>query len=173
MHAEAMSWLQTIRRALLGRRDVVCELGSRDVNGSPRELFTDAVVYVGVDMVEGPGVDVVADAAGWTPDPWLRFDLVVCTEVLEHAFGAPDICANAHRLLRPGGVFVITAAGPKREPHSGIDGGPLREKEFYGNVRVEELRGWLGLFAAVLIDQSGDGRDVYALAIKGRESHVG
>ncbi|MDB0050250.1 hypothetical protein N9F31_02215, partial [Pseudomonadales bacterium] len=37
----------------------VLEIGSYDVNGSIRSLF-NAQNYVGVDLVEGPGVDVVA-----------------------------------------------------------------------------------------------------------------
>ena len=40
----------------------VLEIGSYDVNGTVRKLFAAAGHYVGVDLVEGPGVDVVGSA---------------------------------------------------------------------------------------------------------------
>jgi hypothetical protein len=37
----------------------VLEMGSYNVNGSVRDMFALAGRYVGVDLVEGPGVDLV------------------------------------------------------------------------------------------------------------------
>ena len=57
----------------------VLEIGSYDVNGSIRSLF-DTEHYVGVDLVAGPGVDVVAD--GQSVDyPDATFDVVLSCEV--------------------------------------------------------------------------------------------
>jgi SAM-dependent methyltransferase len=166
MHIEAMDFLRRMA-ALLPRPRLVCELGSRDVNGTPRPLFADALLYVGVDRRPGPGVDVVAEADDWSPEPWLPFDLVVCAEVLEHAPHAGNICQMAHYLLRPGGLFLVTAAGPARDPHS-VDGEEeVPEGEFYRNVSEGMLREWLAPFALVLTMPGRDGQDVYALAVKG------
>src|SRR5437660_12882406 len=38
----------------------VLEIGSYDVNGSVRSLFSAAHEYVGVDLQGGPGVDLIA-----------------------------------------------------------------------------------------------------------------
>lgn len=121
----------------------VLELGSRNINGSVRHLFAGASEYVGVDPVDGPDVDIVGDGATITVPG--MFDVVVCTEVLEHvddatAFG---IIWNAWRHLCSGGVFVMTCAGPGRHPHSAIDENPIRPWEFYRNVDRDLLAGWL------------------------------
>lgn len=165
MHIEAMDWLRRVK-SLVGPRPRVCDLGSRNVNGGARDVFgPDAAFYVGVDVRAGEGVDVVADAANWHLGPRLLFDLVVSTEVLEHAGNAAAICANAYRLLRSGGVFLVTAAGVRRAPHS-VDGTALPEGEHYAGVSETDLRAWLTGFAVVLI-QDRDGQDICALAVKG------
>jgi len=122
----------------------VLELGSRNINGSVRHLFADAATYVGVDPVDGPDVDIVGD--GSTIEVLFdSFDVVVCTEVLEHVDDtiAAGIIANAHRHLVPGGRFVMTCAGPGRGAHSAIDERPIRPWEFYRNVDDVTLDGWL------------------------------
>jgi SAM-dependent methyltransferase len=119
----------------------VLDLGGRDVNGTPRRLFRKAAAYVSVDLRDGPGVDIVADAA----DLHLRerFDVVVSTELLEHTPRGEAIVAAAHRHLTPGGTFLATMAGPGREPH-GASGEPrLPRGEYYGNVDPEALEGWI------------------------------
>jgi SAM-dependent methyltransferase len=138
------------------------EVGSRIVNGTVRSLFTGCE-YVGIDVVAGDGVDVVADGAHYESE---LFDCVVCTEVLEHAENAAGICENVSRLLRPGGYFLVTAAAPPRTPHS-VDGGPLRDGEFYRNITVETLFSWLD-WASLLSFERDDG-DVRVLAKKKKE----
>jgi hypothetical protein len=114
----------------------VVEFGARDVNGSVRPLFVGAR-YVGVDIAPGYGVDVVADAVTWrTPD---RYQAVVCCEVAEHTPDWPGIVESAFAALEPGGVLILTAAGPGREPHSAVDGGPIRPGEYYVNIEADDL----------------------------------
>jgi SAM-dependent methyltransferase len=139
----------------------VVEIGARDVNGSVRPLFGDCE-YVGIDIRPGPGVDVVADAESFvTADA----DCVVCTEVLEHAPNAEAICRNALSWLRPGGVFIVTAAGPGRRPHSAIDEQPIRRDEHYANVSFADLSSWLAEASTVSIDCSVPG-DIRAVAFR-------
>ena len=62
----------------------VLEFGARNVNGSPRQLverILGPVPYTGVDLEEGPGVDLVADM---TQDFSRRASIVLCLETLEH-----------------------------------------------------------------------------------------
>lgn len=138
----------------------VVEFGSLNINGTVRALFDGE--YVGVDRVDGPGVDVVADAATYTRPR--KADCVVCCEVLEHHRHPKRLIDNAHRLLRKGGVLILTAACDPRQPHSAVDGGPLLDGEFYRNVNPATLRRWLTLFTESEVDVSGE--DVRAVAVK-------
>ena len=154
MHDAAFAYVAaTVNRHQLGGN--VLDVGGRNINGTCRHLFNDGC-YVVVDIADGSDVDVVADAA--TLDLPVRFDVVVCTEVLEHTDQASAIVATAYRHLVAGGVFVATMAGTGRAPHSAVDGGPLRPDEFYRNVTADDLTGWLtdAGFDATDIDDIGD-----------------
>lgn len=140
MHAEAFAYVERFRtEAALS----VLDLGGRNVNGTVRDLFPNAD-YTALDILPGDGVDIVANAASWTPDR--QYDLVVCTEVFEHTPEWPQILRVAAAACKPGGRIVLTMAGPGRPEHSAIDGGPRRPDEHYGNVAPEDLRA--GLLAA-------------------------
>lgn len=162
MHQTAYDWVACKAKELPARRSVL-EFGSRNVNGTTRPLFASAERYHGVDVREGPCVDQVADAATFTTDE--RFDTVVCTEVLEHTDKAQEICHNAYKHLLSGGVFIMTAAGEGRAPHSAVDGGTLRDGEYYGNVNTTDLRSWMGDFSLVMVNTETPG-DIYAIGIK-------
>lgn len=142
-------------------RRAVVELGARDINGGVSQLFMGASHYVGVDVAEGQGVDVVADAATFQPD--FQPDTVVCCEVLEHAQNADRIVQNAIEMLAPGGVFIMTCATDPRKPHSAEDGRLISGgQEFYRNVDAEMFRYWiLPLPSEIEIDErAGDLRAV-------------
>lgn len=141
----------------------VLEIGSLDINGSIRGLFGGRP-YLGIDVVPGPSVDLLADGATYQPE--ILHAIVVCCEVLEHTPHGEAICRNAARALQPGGVFVLTAAGIGRPPHSAVDGGPLRAGEFYCNVTADELEAWLSDFTEVAIETNPRAGDIYAIARK-------
>jgi SAM-dependent methyltransferase len=146
----------------------VLEIGSCDVNGSVRPLFPAATRYHGLDIVAGPGVDEVADAADWHAPG--AFDVVVSTEVLEHAPRWRDVVRNAWEALRPGGVLVLTCATEPRPAHSAIDGWEVRAGEHYANVEpdeVLELLAHLGCRSWTL-ETHGDRGDLYLDARKPR-----
>lgn len=134
MHDEAREWVWQHAHTRPGRG---LDIGGRDVNGHCRDLFP-AIGWTVLDIDPGPGVDIVADASTWTPDR--EYDLVLSTEVFEHTASWPEICATAYRACAPGGLLVLTMAGPGRGAHSAVDGGPLRAGEYYGNVSPDELR---------------------------------
>lgn len=65
--------------------------------------------YVGVDLGEGPGVDVVCPAEDLVARFGAEsFDLVVCTEMLEHVREWRVVVDNLKRLVAPDGLLVIT-----------------------------------------------------------------
>jgi len=75
-----------------------------DFLGSGAELVT-------LDLFAGEGVDHVVDVAEM-PFGDDEFDIVLCTQVLEHVPNPEAVCRELYRVLRPGGVAVVTA------PHS-------------------------------------------------------
>ena len=162
MHPEAYEFVQ---RAVNehGPFDTVVEFGSIDINGAVRPLFGDAD-YTGVDLVEGPGVDVVTDVSTYTHPR--KVDCVVCCEVLEHTPDGKKILANAASLLKAKGVLILTAATDPREPHSAVDGAQVREGEFYRNVKIPTLRRWLAPFSAIDIEVDETAGDVRVVAVK-------
>ena len=164
MHAEAFAFVQTVVTAH-GVPASVVEIGARCINGSIRPLFHGAA-YTGIDIAPGLWVDVVADGATWQPPA--PVDCVVCCEVLEHAEQAAAICANAAAMLRPGGLFIVTAATDPRAPHSGTDGGALRPGEFYRNVSLANLADWLVPFFATIhmVEVDVAHGDIRAVAIR-------
>jgi hypothetical protein len=171
MHEGAFKFVAKTLDQLEPRYSVI-ELGSRTVagpwpySGPVRPLFNGVKKYLGVDIVEGPNVDVVGNAATWRPKPFKPVDTVVCLETLEHTPEAKEICTNAFHLLEPCGVLILTAAGEGRAPHSAVDGGPVRDGEFYRNVTSDELRGWLHSFGFCMIDTFTTPGDIYAVAGK-------
>jgi SAM-dependent methyltransferase len=160
MHTAAM--LFVARHAQ--HAEAVLDVGSRDVNGSPRSLF-EPRRYVGIDKVAGPGVDVVADASRPLPINDL-FDVALCLEVCEHEPLWRSVLWNAAALLAPEGRMIVTCATSPREPHSAIDGGPLRDGEYYENVEPDELLLTMLLVAGRVITDVLPEGDLRVVAIR-------
>lgn len=164
MHPEAFAWVAAHATA---EEVEVLDIGGRNINGGVRQLFPNATRYVAVDIREGDGVDVVADAATWVPDQ--EYDVVVSTETFEHTDVWPDICLTAFKAMRTGGKLILTMAGPGRAVHSAVDGGPsLHPGEHYGNVDPEHLKHILVTvgFKDVVVDSRVSPADTRAVATK-------
>jgi SAM-dependent methyltransferase len=96
----------------------VLDVGSRDVNGSVRPLCPTP--YFGIDIEDGDGVDEVYD--GHTiPFPKNSFQTVICTEVFEHAHRPWRLAEEILRVLRPGGVALVTARANGFQRHDPPD----------------------------------------------------
>jgi SAM-dependent methyltransferase len=88
----------------------VLEVGSYNVNGSVREVLEPLgpANYLGVDVTPGPGVDLVVAPEDELPGSDGRWDLVISTEMLEHAPDWRGALDKLKRAARPGGTLVLT-----------------------------------------------------------------
>jgi SAM-dependent methyltransferase len=165
MHQQAREW---VARYATNEPVHVLEIGGRNINGTIRDLFP-AADYLTLDVMPGEGVDVVADAATWETDD--RFDVVVCCEVFEHTAVWHSICHTAYAVLKPGGLFIATMAGPGRAAHSAFDGAALKSGEHYANIDPLDLHTVLKTagFVDITIDQQDRPADVRATAVHGDE----
>jgi len=90
----------------------VLEIGSRQAENQNemadlRDLF-DPKKFTGLDMQDGPGVDMVA-IANKLPFADKLFDLVICLETLEHADKPWLVCAEIERVLKSNGVAIVSS----------------------------------------------------------------
>lgn len=137
----------------------VLEVGSLDINGSVRELFSNCD-YTGVDLQLGPGVDLALQ--GQLLDfPTGHFDTTISAECLEHNPFWRETVANMLRMTRPGGLVLISCATTGRHEHgttrTNPDASPFtsaEEQEYYANLTAGDLEsslyleGWLSDWAS-------------------------
>ena len=123
----------------------VLEVGSLDINGSVRPFFTRCN-YTGLDIIEGPGVDVVSPVHLYEPAE--LFDTIISTEMLEHDSHWKKSLKQMVDLLKPGGLLVITAAGTGRPEHgttASSPGSSPATNNYYCNVTAKMLASALQL----------------------------
>lgn len=116
------SWLVLRKRreilqrwfAAFGDRKLhVLDLGGRIQPYRPL-LNNQLQSYVALDVRRTPLVNVVA-LGEQIPLLSEHFDLVICTQVLEYVFDLKSLIAEVHRVLKPGGWFLlcVPSAGPR------------------------------------------------------------
>ncbi len=89
----------------------ILEVGARDFNGSVRPAIEaqQPAEYIGTDIIRDGRVDQVVDAVDLVATfGERRFDVVICTEMLEHAERWRAVVSNLKRVLKPGGLLLIT-----------------------------------------------------------------
>lgn len=88
------------------------EVGSLDVNGSvkPTACSLHPSEYIGIDLVEGPGVDLILPAEKIIEHFGINsFDMIISTETLEHVIDWRLVINNIKRAIKEEGyVFIST-----------------------------------------------------------------
>ena len=110
MHANGMNLMVDFVKEHDVAGKVVVDMGSYDVNGNYRSLFTGE--YTGADITPGPNVDVLVDSPEWKE---LRnIDVVISGQTLEHVADIPKFINDIFSILAPGGLLCLIApsAGP-------------------------------------------------------------
>ncbi len=121
MHPSVMQFLRDSLTSEEIQGLEVLEVGSQDVNGSPREVIRglNPKSYVGIDFQIAKGVDLVLDVKDLTSHFGIeRFDVVISTEMLEHAQDWREAIRQMKSVLRPGGILIVTTRGPGFPMHS-------------------------------------------------------
>lgn len=111
MHQEVLDFVGDSLHHFEVAKKTVLEVGSYDFNGTVRPLFAakNPAEYIGVDILEGPGVDIVCDASRLVDQFGKEhFDVVVTTEMLEHAHDWRSAVQQMKRVLKSGGHLVLT-----------------------------------------------------------------
>lgn len=81
-----------------------------DIGGGPgpfRSLIPPGVRLVSLEVSPAYRPDVVASAVR-LPFAERSFDAILCTEVMEHIYETHAVLAEMFRVLRPGGVVILT-----------------------------------------------------------------
>lgn len=96
-----------------GRNLKVLEIGSRRMIGQEgyadfRRLFVECT-YLGVDLLPGVGVDHVVDFSQSNEfDSHNKFDIIICTEVLEHVKDIKNFCINLNHCMSSNTLLLLT-----------------------------------------------------------------
>lgn len=133
----------------------VLEVGARDFNGSVRPVLESwkPAEYLGTDLVDGRGVDVVCDAArlveAFGED---SFDLVVSSEMLEHAREWQTALDNMKRVCRPGGLLALTTRSY---------GYPYHGPDDYWRFEPDDLRRAVADFEILVLERDAQAPGVF------------
>jgi hypothetical protein len=146
--------------------DSVLEFGSRNINGSVRNLFYLVGTYVSVDCVAGDGVDTVCLAHEYKSEE--KFDVGICCEMLEHDPHWKLTLINLCHHVVSGGTILITCATGNRPRHGTLDSdgevfGP--SSLYYRNLQACDILGMIeSRCSEVILRWNKDQTDLYLKA---------
>lgn len=166
---EFCEWVKETHPQYFNNRTVV-EIGSRDINGTIRDLFFKCR-YTGIDLSEGNGVDEVGRAHRVLEKLERQFDVMVSCESLEHDEFWRVTLWSMYHYLKPGGLLLVTAAGNGRREHGTHNHTPQDSPDtpdYYENVSNEMLSSVLKpeMFATYFVRQDQRNFDMQFYGIK-------
>ncbi len=85
----------------------VIEIGSQDVNGSLRAVCPPQFKYVGLDFVDGKGVDLILEDPYKLPLENDSADIILSSSCFEHSEMFWVLFLEIVRVLKPGGLFYL------------------------------------------------------------------
>jgi len=158
----------------------VIEIGSWDANGSVRGFFSKCR-YVGVDIAEGKGVDLVHSGQDVNfPDH--EFDVAISCECFEHNAYWKETFLNMCRMLKPGGLCLISCATLGRREHGTsrtTPGDSLTSKvvlsDYYLNLTEKDFRTKINLdsiFQNYQFFENPYSKDLYFVGFKKSASSI-
>lgn len=155
----------------------VIDIGSLDINGNLRVLFSPPYYYVGLDLDSGPNVDIICPAHLYRSE--FKFDTVVSAECLEHDMYYVRTLNNMIDLLRPGGMMIFSCASEGRHEHGTLrttpENAPFLAKlgedwaNYYKNLTEKDIRSAVdidGIFSDYEFSYQTETFDLYFWGIK-------
>jgi SAM-dependent methyltransferase len=120
--------------------------GADDVGCGPKPyypFFADrASEYIGVDVVENPAAELLGSVED-LPVPDASFDLVLCTQVLEHCDDPAQAVRELRRVTAPGGKVRSSACGnrtSRRKPSESFASHPAISLGSFSSRRAVPAR---------------------------------
>ena len=150
---------------------LIVDIGAQDVTGSLRTVAPSGCTYVGVDFVQGKGVDVVITDPYALPFDADSVDVCVCSSCFEHSEFFWLLYLEVMRILKPSGVFYLNAPSNgafhrypvdcwRFYPDSGVALSKWGRRNGYKNCLLESFVGeqqsdiWNDFVAVFLKDES-------------------
>lgn len=124
-HSEQLNFIQSIKdqHPKYFTNQKVLEIGSYNVNGSVRQFF-EGGSFLGIDVAEGKDVDLVCNGESYdAPDN--SYDVVISCECMEHNPKWIETFSNMIRLVKSGGMIIMTCATTGRAEHGTTRTTPL------------------------------------------------
>ncbi len=111
MHVSTMVFAAANLRPEEVKGKIVLDVGSCNYNGNLHDLYQHyaPAKFVGSDLLQGPGVDVVCPAEDLVAQfGEEQFDIVLSSELLEHTRNWRAVISNLKRLVKKGGILLLT-----------------------------------------------------------------
>lgn len=141
MHKNAIDFCYSVRNRhpdfFVGKK--ILDVWSMDINWNNKHLFS-GWEYTGLDIWVGPNVDIVCPVHEL--DHPGQYDVVISTEMLEHDKHYKDSIRNMIKLLKPGGLFIVTCAWYGRAEHGTTRTSPADSPyttDYYANIGLLDV----------------------------------
>ena len=153
----------------------ILEIGSLDVNGNMRNLFDFSKSYTGIDLKEGPNVDLVLNGTD-IHKLNKKFDIIISCECFEHAKDWKIIFERMCQISKLNSFVVISVASTGRVEHgterSGNWQSPGNKDDYYLNLTKKDFINNFDLnilFSNYFFFYNINSFDLYFVGIKGFE----
>lgn len=151
----------------------VLELGSYNVNGTIRDIFSNTNLYIGLDVTKGPCVDIVYNGKDILINQ--NFDLCISCECFEHNPYYLENFLKISELAGKDGVVVFTCATIGRPEHGTKDSditsspGSMEKWNYYKNLTEKDFTKKVDLkkiFYKFIFFKNTYSKDLYFVGIK-------
>jgi len=127
----------------LGKK--VLEVGSLNINGTVRDFF-DNCDYIGIDVGQGPNVDIVCEGQNLDHSD-NTYDTIISCECFEHNPYWVETFANMHRMTKSNGLIIMSCATTGRSEHGTTRTNPYDSPltvgkgwDYYKNLTEQDFR---------------------------------
>ncbi len=118
-HIEQIKFLEITAKFLKlnnNKKLKILDVGSADYNGSSRTIFKSKK-YLGVDIIKGPGVDLIVKSGSKLPFPKEEFDVVLSCNCFEHNPYWEKSFSEMYRVLKDTKFFILSVPSRGRVEH--------------------------------------------------------